>query len=656
MEDVAVITPGDESQVPIYQVRHFLPRPYPRWSFYDVLERYGELLIRGSDFPPWDGSRGGQEPWSSVVLSKLVLIQRRHGWTDRETVRRARADLEVKACLGLGVEEEGPSQPTLCRHRQRMQELGLDETYLARFVDLVKALELLDADAGVAVDTVPVTGAGQVQDTFNLLAASIRKGLFRLADQLQEQREAVASRLGLERYLARSVKGSAGIDWSDEEQRRKFLAEVVSEARCLQKAIAEAVKASEAARLEGPAQASPEEQGPQPEDDPEGGTAGPVQLSLVGEPESDAPTRPVQPVDDPSKAVELGAELRAASSQLDKIIAHDVETDEAGTVSGIRQVAAADRLISSTDPDMRHGRKSASSLITGFKAQIVAAIAYGWILATRVIAANRHDGKDLPALVRHLEALGLQPAYWLGDHAYGTLDNHLHFRLRNEDPTRPSAELVARNARPGNGGSFTKDEFAIDFETRQLTCPAGNTCTAIWATQQGRRGWLFKFAEADCSGCPLRGQCLNPKASQQTRRTIFVVEERERVLRAHLQRRQEPDFRQKLAQRQVVERANAGFAQCGGKQAQRWGIPATQFDSNLSALAYNLRALGSVLAKRADLQEALNEELDARIQLLLLFLALGLFSRHRELSRHRHSLPLWTPHVRLATGAHWSHP
>jgi hypothetical protein len=88
------------------------------------------------------------------------------------------------------------------------------------------------------------------------------------------------------------------------------------------------------------------------------------------------------------------------------------------------------------------------------------------------------------------------------------------------------------------------------------------------------------------------------------------------VLREHLRQRQESDFREKLKGRQVVERANAGFAQCGGKEAHRFGREATQFASNLSALAYNLRLLASVAAKSEDIQEAL----EARAQALLFLL------------------------------------
>ncbi|MBW2527916.1 MAG: transposase, partial [Deltaproteobacteria bacterium] len=150
----------DSRQRPLFDVRQFRPHPYEPTSFFGVLERFGELLIRRDDFPtPADT---GTAAWCHVLLSKLVLIQRHHGWTDRETVERATNDLRVKACLGLGVEQKGPSQPKLSVHRARMKELGLLDAYERRFVALVKLLGLLDDNEPLLIDSVPVRGAGQV--------------------------------------------------------------------------------------------------------------------------------------------------------------------------------------------------------------------------------------------------------------------------------------------------------------------------------------------------------------------------------------------------------------------------------------------------------------------------------------------------------------
>ena len=148
-----------------------------------------------------------------------------------------------------------------------------------------------------------------------------------------------------------------------------------------------------------------------------------------------------------------------------------------------------------------------------------------------------------------------------GDHAYGTLANHAFFEERNASGQHPASELVARMARPENGGRYTKDEFAIDFEAVALTCPEGHRIGRTrWATRAGQRGWSFEFPAQVCSACPSREQCVSDKA-QGKGRSVFVVPDQERLIRRHLARREEDDFQQRLAERPHVERVIAGYAQ-----------------------------------------------------------------------------------------------
>lgn len=623
LEGMVMSVETDSRQSPLFDVRRFIPEPYPPGSFYDVLERYGELIIRRQDFPPADPSQGGSDPWCPVAKSKLVLIQRYNGWKDRETVQRATTDMQVKACLGLGVDQHGPSQPTLVRHRQAMEEQNLHEVYMQRFTALVQMLELLETEEPVALDTVPIDGAGQVLDTFNLLAACIRKGLLRLARIRKQPAKSVASELDLSAYLSRSIKGSANIDWSRKEERLKFLQRLVDDACRLQAVMAtptepEVPNKSEA---EESADSTPDDDEPGCDDDEPGcGSVAPM------------PTPPVAPADSQgltdeepeAPSTDVDETLQGISERLEKIIKHDVEVGPNGEVQGIRQVAAADRIISATDPQMRHGRKSASVLIAGFKAQIVASVTFGWILLVKLIAANRHDGRDFPELLERIEALGLRPRAAIGDHAYGLLDNHRYVLHRNSQGNLLPIELIARNARPSNGGRFTKDEFDIDFETRTLTCPSGQRCTGRWATPHGEKGWMFEFEADVCGSCSRKASCVQPKA--RGGRTVFMVPDTERLIRAHLERRQEPGFLDLLAKRQVVERANAGFAQCGGKVAHRFGNKHVEFDATLSALAHNMRTLGSLLVRRPQLRRKLDqcqEEADQRLAALLLFFCLN---------------------------------
>jgi len=559
------------------------------------------------------------------MLSKLVVLQRAGGWTDRETVRRASYDLEVKDCLGLGVEQKGPSQSTLCRHRQAMQQKGLDQEYHLRFIRLLKTLELVGPKEAVLVDSVPVQGAGQVMDSYNLLAAGIRRGLKQLGEYCAQGEQEVGKRLGLLDYLDRGIKGRLGVDWDSEQGPVQLLARLVGDAARVQQEIERVT----AARSEG--QGPQGSQAEQPADGQCGGPPSPTPADPEEEPSrqggSGSPSDP-QGAQAEARATETQAAeampaqdaLRQTSAVLAAVIEHDVEFDEHGQVKGLRQQAAGDRLISMTDPDMRHGRKSASTLIAGYKAQVVASVLFGFILLTRVIRANQHDGEILPQLLEGLSRLGVQPSHVIGDHAYGTLKNHAHMAERNAKGLIAPQELVARMARPQNGGRFTKDQFLVDLEQRTVTCPMGQVCTTMrWASREQERGWEFAFAASSCGACPRRAQCINPK-SKEPGRTLFIVPDRERLIRAHLQRRQELDFIALLSQRPHIERVIAGLAQCGGKQAHRMGQANVDFDETLSALGYNLRRLGAVLKQRPDLAPRL-------AAVVLVFLCLMLLCR-----------------------------
>jgi hypothetical protein len=221
-------------------VTQFLPEPFEKGSFFDVLYRFGRFIVRSSDFPQSDPLKGGQTGWCPVQLSFLVLLQSKHGWKDRETVNRATVDLQVKACLGLGVEQRGPSQPTLCRHRRIMQELELDQVYNQRLRDLLEALELVGDDEAVLVDSVPISGAGQQLDSYNLLAAAIRRGLRELAQKQGRKTDDMAEELGLTIYLNRSVKGCFDVNWEDEASRQGFLERLVNDALLLRGLLREA--------------------------------------------------------------------------------------------------------------------------------------------------------------------------------------------------------------------------------------------------------------------------------------------------------------------------------------------------------------------------------------------------------------------------------
>jgi len=165
-------------------------------------------------------------------------------------------------------------------------------------------------------------------------------------------------------------------------------------------------------------------------------------------------------IDDP--AVTEPADLLA------QVIDQDVEADDSGEANPqIRQGVARDRVISHSDPDMRHGRKSASRRFDGHKLDVITDEDTELVLGVEVRAGNASDGEGAVPLLAQVMALpGIMITTLLGDMAYSDGDVR-------EAVEELGAELVAKVPPVTNSGRFPKTDFAIDTEAGTVRRPAG---------------------------------------------------------------------------------------------------------------------------------------------------------------------------------------
>ena len=82
----------------------------------------------------------------------------------------------------------------------------------------------------VALDTTYILGCGGVKDTHNLLADGIVKLMRALSAVEDAPMRRWAETHGYKRYVGSSVKGEAGIDWTNQRARRRLLAQAVADA------------------------------------------------------------------------------------------------------------------------------------------------------------------------------------------------------------------------------------------------------------------------------------------------------------------------------------------------------------------------------------------------------------------------------------------
>jgi hypothetical protein len=349
------------------------------------------------------------------------------------------------------------------------------------------------------------------------------------------------------------------------------------------------------------------------------GLAGELRAVLAREDDYAAAGKPVCDYDDPQARVELvdalardgmallavldGRKLSEAVSQaaalLATVLGQDLDQNEAG-VFGIARRVAKDRVISTVDPDTRHGRKTAARGFDGYKGHIGLDPDSEIITATEVSAGNVGDASLAEDLIADLlddstdddstddvgapgEASTADRASVYGDNAYGT--GAFHDRLDHA-----GIESKCKTQQPNTaGGLFTKDAFEIDLDADTVSCPAGNTAPI----RRGADGaGTASFGEA-CTGCPLREQCTKAAGGRS-----ISIGAHEQQLAAARARQRDPDWvADYRATRPKVERKIGHLMRRrhGGRRARVRGQTKIAADFALLAAAVNLARL-AVLA------------------------------------------------------------
>ena len=130
-------------------------------------------------------------------------------------------------------------------------------------------------------------------------------------------------------------------------------------------------------------------------------------------------------------------EVRTIGWLLTKILGDDVVTDEQGNPQ-IGKGTAPDRIISLTEPEMRHGRKSSAHRFDGFKVVVSTEQSSELILDIADITAMGSDGAQLMPTIERVEAetqVVVERA--IGDGAYGSGKNRAACAEYEPEADRP---------------------------------------------------------------------------------------------------------------------------------------------------------------------------------------------------------------------------
>jgi len=267
-----------------------------------------------------------------------------------------------------------------------------------------------------------------------------------------------------------------------------------------------------------------------------------------------------------------------------KILGDDVERTPTGDPQ-ISEGTAPDRLISLTDPEMRHGRKSASKKFIGYKVSTSMDQASELILDIEDLPAPLGDGQALlPAIRRVEDQVGVSVERAIGDGAYGSGENRAACAERPEHPI----DLVSPMRRPTDP-DVDKSAFRLDEPAHTATCPQDQTVSAsrMQTDAQGRTAFTFVFERTVCLACPLFARCVR---SQTTGRTI-TTSLYEDYLRAARQRQQTDEFKLLYRLRPRIEGKQAELVAHGLRATRYVGQPKRRLQRLWLAAAINLKRL-----------------------------------------------------------------
>jgi Transposase DDE domain/Transposase domain (DUF772) len=287
-----------------------------------------------------------------------------------------------------------------------------------------------------------------------------------------------------------------------------------------------------------------------------------------------------------------GRELDPVAAQAAELLAtvtgQDLQADAAGVFRIARQVAA-DRVISTVDPQARHGRKTAARGFDGYKGHLAVDPDSEIITATAVTPGNSGDAEAAVGLLADLltgdraSTAGKDPPAVYGDAAYGSGD-----LLERVDAAGVHNGIKVQPP-PALNGHFAKDRFAVDLQAGTVTCPAGVTIPI--GPCCGRHAGEARFGTA-CRTCPLAAQCTTAARG----RTISISLH-EATLTAARQRQADPGWRADYrATRPKVERKIGHLMRRrhGGRRARVRGRARVAADFALLAAAVNLARLGKL--------------------------------------------------------------
>jgi hypothetical protein len=386
------------------------------WAFFR-LHRH-ELLdgeVRAALKEMYAAGPKGRPPVAPEKLALALVLQAALGVADHEVPTLTAVDRRWQMVLDLqNKTAQAFSQGTVYEFRERVRRAGVMKVLLDKTVELArKSKDFSHKRLRALFDSSPLVGAGRVEDTFNLLGRAIAQLLEAAAEEGSFDASRVATALEVTVFSATSVKAVLDIDWRKPEARSQSLAALLGQFERLRDWLEE----------------------------------------YFGEDKLQQPPL-VEHID-----------------TVEKIIEQDTEPDpnSPASVRRIRQGVASERLVSLSDRDMRHGRKSKTKGLCGYKRHVAVDMdIQGLICATKVLPANKREYEGARPLMEQIEQSNLTLVELGTDRGYIPAEVITRARERGVD-------VVSKPPTPAKSPYYSKDDFDFDFDNGTKPVPQGSS-------------------------------------------------------------------------------------------------------------------------------------------------------------------------------------
>ena len=488
-------------------------------SVFALLAEHRDRLFPVGLFADLFPSGRGRPSIPGEVVASVIVLQALYGHSDREAVDALTFDLRWKAACGYAIDAKGFDPSTLTYWRRRLAASDRPQRIFEVVRDVISETGAVKGKTRRALDSTILDDAVARQDTVTQLIAQIR----RVGREVPSAKDLIATectRLAALTGQDYTATGKPPIAWDDRAARDELVTALVGDALALLAAL------------------------------------------------------------DIEQITKAGGKPADAVALLALISGQDVEPaeDSDGTDGRwrIARKTAANRVISTVDPDTRHAHKTRERRQDGFKAHVVVEPDTGLTTVCELTKTNGPANSDANVGAELVVAdltIGEEAIEVLGDSAYAsgdmlhTLDEKKWIPLVKPWPLRPAVEE-----------GFTIDDFTYDTVAGTLTCPAGVT-----KTPSAKGNVTFGAA---CRGCPLREQCTTSASG----RTVLLGEHHQ-LQREHRKRASEDGFQAVYRQhRPMVERSIAWLTR-GARRVPYRGVEKNNNWLHHRVAALNLRRL-----------------------------------------------------------------